>query len=261
MTNYGRSPWIQQFPKPRVPAFPRYRGATASDVVIIGGGLTGCATAYAFAAAGVKVTLLEAAQIGQGSSGSASGWLNEDPGVGFADLEQAVGLRDAKRAYQSWRRASLDFASLLRRLDLKCFIDAHPAVAGSGVFTIPLAGAPSRTIQSDGLVLTGSESVQVAIATTANSLSLIPNNYKKVILAVTALTTAALAGVGIAAIAINGWGWLKTHGEAMVLTDNTTVVIGQQLDTVQNGWSARIDKKFWNDTLDCELLGVHYVEP
>ncbi len=106
-------------------------------------------------------------------------------------------------------------------------IDAHPAVAGSGVFTIPLAGAPTRTIQSDGLVLTGAESVQVAIATTANSLSLIPNNYKKVILAVTALTTAALAGVGIAAIAINGWGWLKTHGEAMVLTDNTTVVIGQ----------------------------------
>ena len=128
MTNYGRSPWIQQFPSSRVPTFPRYRGANAADVVIIGGGLTGCATAYAFAAAGVKVTLLEAAQIGRGSSGSASGWLNEDPGAGFADLERAIGLRDAKRAFQSWRRASLDFASLLRRLDVKCFIEPHPAV-------------------------------------------------------------------------------------------------------------------------------------
>jgi hypothetical protein len=37
-------------------------------------------------------------------------------------------------------------------------------------------------------------------------------------------------------------------------------VINQQLDTVQNGWSLRLDKKFWNDTLDCELLGVHYFE-
>ena len=128
MTNYGRSPWIHQFPKGRVPAFPRQHGAGAADVVIIGGGLTGCATAYAFAVAGVKVVLLDAAQIGHGSSGSSAGWFNEDPGVGFADLEQAIGLRNAKRAYQSWRRAALDFASLLRRLDVKCFIEAHPAV-------------------------------------------------------------------------------------------------------------------------------------
>ena len=128
MTNYGRSPWIQQFPNARVPACPRQRGAGAADVVIIGGGLTGCATAYALAVAGAKVMLLEAAQIGHGSSGSSSGWMNGDPGVGFADLEQAIGLRNAKRAYQSWRRAALDFASLLRRLDVKCFIEAHPAV-------------------------------------------------------------------------------------------------------------------------------------
>ena len=128
MTIYSRSPWVQQFPKTRRPVYPRHRGASASDVVIIGGGLTGCVTAYAFAAAGAKVTLLEAAQIGHGSSGSASGWLNDDPGVGFAELEQMIGLRSAKHAFQSWRRASLDFASLIRRLDVKCFIEAHPAV-------------------------------------------------------------------------------------------------------------------------------------
>ena len=128
MTNYSRSPWIDRFPKAHVPAFPRQRGAMTADVVIVGGGLTGCATAYAFAAAGVKVTLVEAAQVGRGSSGSASGWVNEDPGVGFAELTAAIGLRGATRAFQLWRRSALDFASLLRRLDVKCFIEAHPAV-------------------------------------------------------------------------------------------------------------------------------------
>jgi glycine/D-amino acid oxidase-like deaminating enzyme len=128
MTIYGRSPWIHQFPKSRVPAHPRYRGASDAEVVIIGGGLTGCAAAYAFTVAGVKVTLLEAVQIGRGSSGSASGWLNDDPGTGFAEFAQAFGVRGATRAFQSWRRASLDFASLLRRLDVKCFIAPHPAV-------------------------------------------------------------------------------------------------------------------------------------
>jgi glycine/D-amino acid oxidase-like deaminating enzyme len=128
MTIYDRSPWIQQFPKSRVPSYPRHRGASNADVVIIGGGLTGCATAYAFSAAGVKVTLLEAAQIGRGSSGSSTGWLNDDPGVGFADFEKAFGLRQATRSFQLWRRSSLDFAALFRRLDVKCFIEPHAAV-------------------------------------------------------------------------------------------------------------------------------------
>ena len=53
MTKYGRSPWLDRFPKSRVPSYPRYRGSMEIEAVIIGGGLTGCATAYAFAAAGV----------------------------------------------------------------------------------------------------------------------------------------------------------------------------------------------------------------
>ena len=128
MTKYGRSPWIDQFPKSRVPALPRQRGPMKSDVVIVGGGLTGCTTAYAFAVAGVKVVLVEAAQIGRGSSGSSGGWISEDPGVSFSSLEKALGLRGARRAWQGWRRAALDFAALLRRLDVKCYLDARPAL-------------------------------------------------------------------------------------------------------------------------------------
>jgi glycine/D-amino acid oxidase-like deaminating enzyme len=133
MTTYGRSPWVEAFPKARVPVYPRYRGESTSEVVIIGGGLTGCATAYAFAAAGVSVTLLDAARLGRGSSGSSSGWISEDPGVGFADLEQTIGARGAKRAFQAWRRASLDFVSLLRRLDVKCFVEPHPAITVAAI--------------------------------------------------------------------------------------------------------------------------------
>ena len=128
MTKYGRSPWIDRFPKSRVPALPRQRGPMKSDVVIVGGGLTGCATAYAFAVAGVKVVLVEAGQIGRGSSGSSGGWISEDPGVSFAALEKALGLRGARRAWQGWRRAALDFAALLRRLDVKCYLDARSAL-------------------------------------------------------------------------------------------------------------------------------------
>ena len=53
-TRYGESPWIAEFPKARRPAFPRLRGEHTCDVVIVGGGLTGCATAYACAMAGLE---------------------------------------------------------------------------------------------------------------------------------------------------------------------------------------------------------------
>jgi len=46
-------------------------------------------------------------------------------------------------------------------------------------------------------------------------------------------------------------------GQARFLAARATFVINQQLDTVQNGWSLRLDKRFWNDTLDCELLTLH----
>ena len=128
MTKYGRSPWTDNFPKSRVPSYPRYRGHLTTDVVVVGGGLTGCATAHAFAAAGIKVALIEADRIGRGSSGGSLGWVADDPGVSFVDVEQALGLRAARRAWQAWRRAALDFAALIRRLNLKCDLEPRGTV-------------------------------------------------------------------------------------------------------------------------------------
>jgi glycine/D-amino acid oxidase-like deaminating enzyme len=128
MTRYGRSPWIDRFPKSRVPFYPRHHGRLDADVVIVGGGLTGCATAYAFAAAGVKVVLVEADRIGRGGTAAAAGWLADDPGVPFVDVERALGLRSARRAWQAWRRAALDFTALVRRLNIKCDLEPAPAV-------------------------------------------------------------------------------------------------------------------------------------
>jgi glycine/D-amino acid oxidase-like deaminating enzyme len=121
MTKYGRSPWTDRFPRSRVPSYPRLRGRHDIDVVIIGGGLTGCATAYAFATAGIKVALLEADQIGRGGTALATGWVADDPGASFVEAEKLLGRRAARQGWQAWRRAALDFTALLRRLDIKCY--------------------------------------------------------------------------------------------------------------------------------------------
>jgi glycine/D-amino acid oxidase-like deaminating enzyme len=120
MTKYGRSPWIDALPRSRVPSYPRQRGDLTTDVAIVGGGLTGCAAAYAFAAAGVSVVLVEAGSIGRGASAGSTGWIADDPGASFVHAEKLLGRRAARHAWQSWRRAALDFSALIRRLKLGC---------------------------------------------------------------------------------------------------------------------------------------------
>jgi glycine/D-amino acid oxidase-like deaminating enzyme len=122
-TRYGISPWIERFPASRVPDYPRLRGAHTFDVAIIGAGLTGSATAYVCAAAGLKTIVLEAERIGRGSSGRSTGLLLPEPGPAFRDIEQVHGVRAARIAFESWRHAALDGAALLRRLNIRCGLE------------------------------------------------------------------------------------------------------------------------------------------
>ena len=119
-TRYGDSPWVLTFPASRRPNHPRLRGEFDCDVAIIGGGLTGIATAYACAVAGLETMVIEADRLGAGTAGRSAGLLLPEPGPEFRDLVQAHGLRWARTIFESWRRASLDAAALLRRSSIQC---------------------------------------------------------------------------------------------------------------------------------------------
>jgi len=120
MIKYGVSPWIDGVPKSRVPQYPRHRGTAPAPLVIVGAGLTGAAAAYAFTAAGLEVVVLEADQVGRGTTATGNGWISADPGVAFAAVDEALGLRAARHAFQMWRRAALDAVTLLKRLGISC---------------------------------------------------------------------------------------------------------------------------------------------
>src|SRR5262245_59451794 len=100
--------WLDTFPKSRRPDYPRFRGEADTDVVIIGGGLTGCASAWSFSAAGVKTIVLEADRIGAGSTAGSLGIIREDFDASFQDTAARHGLRAARTIWQGLRRASLD---------------------------------------------------------------------------------------------------------------------------------------------------------
>ncbi|HUE86040.1 MAG TPA: FAD-binding oxidoreductase [Vicinamibacterales bacterium] len=118
-TRYGISPWIGESPKRRRPEFPRFKGEATYPVVIIGGGLAGIFTAHAFAAAGVKVALLEAARIGHGGASRGAGVLQGEAAPSYREVEERHGRKAARALFEASRRSVRELASAARRLGVK----------------------------------------------------------------------------------------------------------------------------------------------
>jgi glycine/D-amino acid oxidase-like deaminating enzyme len=140
-TRYGVSPWIDEFPKKRRPDFPQFRGEATYPVVIVGGGLTGILTAYAFAAAGIRVALLEAERVGQRGAMHSPGILQGEAASSFRDVEQRHGRRAARALFEASRRAVLDLAAAARRVGFSNIetLDAWRALGSYAVDEKPLA--------------------------------------------------------------------------------------------------------------------------
>ena len=125
---YGLSYWVDRLPRRRRTAYPRQRGRLEVEVAIVGGGMAGCATAYALSAAGARVALLEATQVGQGAIGSSTALVMQEPEVDFQPLLAAHGLRAARAVWQMTRRAALDLGAMLRRLKIQCQLEAQDSI-------------------------------------------------------------------------------------------------------------------------------------
>ena len=112
--------WLDRVPARRRPSFPRLRTHLDTKVVIVGGGLTGAATAWSLAASRIPVVLLEADSICSGATAGSVGLIREDADALFAAHASQHGLRAARLMWQALRRASLELPSTLRRLGIRC---------------------------------------------------------------------------------------------------------------------------------------------
>lgn len=93
--------WLSQ-PLPPVPA-----GATSGpvDVVVIGGGVTGCACALTLAEGGLRVRLLEAGQVSSGASGRNGGFALRGGAPAYDEARLALGGEAARRLWELTEQA------------------------------------------------------------------------------------------------------------------------------------------------------------
>ena len=117
--------FFDTFPRSRRPEYSRHRGETETRIAIVGGGLTGCACAAAFAAADIPAVVLEADRIGKGATAAAAGVMRHDPDASFRDAVGRHGVRSSRHVWQGFRRAALDFAAALRRARVRADLGAQ----------------------------------------------------------------------------------------------------------------------------------------
>lgn len=131
---YGVSPWLDAVPVKKRPDFPVFRGVIEHPVVIIGGGMSGAMTAYACAAAGLKVILLEADRIGLGGTGYATGMSSGEACESYRELEQRAGRRAARVLFDAMQRAPRELAATIKRLGIRAGFDTaeHYRILGAG---------------------------------------------------------------------------------------------------------------------------------
>lgn len=109
----GRSYWLDTFDGD-AQRFATLRSDRDADVVIAGGGITGCCAALLFARAGARVVLLESNRIGRGSTAASTALLMQEPDADFRHLARRYGATVTRRIWQCSRAAVKDFTAFLR---------------------------------------------------------------------------------------------------------------------------------------------------
>ena len=135
--------WLDRIPVRRRPSFPRLRTQLETRVAIVGGGLTGAATAWSLAAARVPVVLIEADAVCSGATSGSVGLIREDADAAFAATASSYGLRAARAMWQALHRSALEFPSALRRLEIRCDL------ARQDLLTIPGPGTDVKNLHRE----------------------------------------------------------------------------------------------------------------
>jgi glycine/D-amino acid oxidase-like deaminating enzyme len=122
----GRPIWLDGSAAPAT--YPRLSGRHRTDVVIVGGGITGAIAALRFAQAGIGVTLLEAARVGLGSTAASSALLLQEPDRPLVPLAERYGAATARRLWRLSHEAARDLIELLAALPTGCRLERRDTI-------------------------------------------------------------------------------------------------------------------------------------
>ena len=114
----GLSPFF--VPDDFLPSHPAVTEDHKTEVLVIGGGISGLLIAYELLKAGREVTVITANTVGDGASRFSSGILFGDGGAEFLRLKQLLGLREAAEWYRMSMAAFRQLDKILEDTGSRC---------------------------------------------------------------------------------------------------------------------------------------------
>ena len=105
-----------------------HSGRTSTDVIIIGGGIVGLTTGLLLKASGLRVTLLEANRVGEGTTGYSSAKLTSLHRLSYASIEDAHGAETARVYADANEWALSRIAKFVEELGIDCQFQRRPAL-------------------------------------------------------------------------------------------------------------------------------------
>lgn len=122
----GQPFWSQHNGVPET--FPRLTGSIDTDIVIIGGGITGALLADAFARQGLQVTVVDRRRIAHGSTRASTALLQYEIDIPLSRLSNMIGIKNATRAYQLCGEAISSIAAAAARYEIPEVFAPRPSL-------------------------------------------------------------------------------------------------------------------------------------
>lgn len=161
MQNDARSHGLWEITAPVPPATTSLRGALDVDVVVVGGGFTGCSAALHLAEGGARVALLEAVAIGFGASGRNAGLVNAGMWVMPDTVVATLGRTHGERLLELLGQGPAQVFDLVARLGIACEAEPvgtlHCAVGAKGMAEIEARAAQWQARGAPVTLLDGAE--------------------------------------------------------------------------------------------------------
>ncbi|MBK6829313.1 MAG: FAD-binding oxidoreductase [Flavobacteriales bacterium] len=103
------------------PDYPRLEEDVRTDVVIVGGGITGALCAYILTEAGIPVVVVDARAIGTGSTCASTALLQYEIDTPLHELIELVGEKSAVRSYQLCAQAVEGLGIIAKEIGMEEF--------------------------------------------------------------------------------------------------------------------------------------------
>jgi len=101
--------------------YPKLEGSIKTDIVIIGGGISGALTAYYLVKAGLDCVMVDARTIGLGSTCASTALLQYELDKPLSELAKQIGFQQAARAYQMCSESIDTIESISKEIKFSLF--------------------------------------------------------------------------------------------------------------------------------------------